>query len=217
MLIVFDLDDTLIDTSGSVTPFKLRSILEMLSRRGVEIHNFESAYQQMRTLNEASFSSKEAIYQTLEKLKALPFLDEAFAHATAPLPSNFLVPTTPNAKKVLRTLKEKGHRLALVTGGKPSFQLEKLEKAGLQAGFFSKIAIPEDSKKGPYYEDLLKEFLVPPSETFVVGDRIPMDLVPAHQLGIRTVHMRWGRGLLWKTEQWIDYSIRELSELLDIV
>ena len=217
MLIVFDLDDTLIDTSGSVTPFKLRSILEFLHKKGVQIGAMEAAYEQMHRLNQISFSSKEVIKKTLKQFNALHLLEEAETLSTAPLPENFSIPTTPYAKQVLETLKKRGHRLAIVTGGKHSFQLEKLEKAGLEGGFFSKIAIPEDSKKGPYYEALLKEFLVSPHETFVVGDRVPMDLVPAHELKIRTVHMRFGRGLLWKTEEWIDYSIRELPELLEIV
>ena len=58
---------------------------------------------------------------------------------------------------------------------------------------------------------------VPAHECVMVGDRVPMDLTPAHELGFRTVHMRWGRGHLWKKEPWVDHSIRELSELLEIV
>ena len=68
-----------------------------------------------------------------------------------------------------------------------------------------------------YYEALLKEFSELPSDCVVIGDRIPMDLLPAHELGFRTVHMRWGRGRMWKSENWIDHSIRELSELLEIL
>ena len=216
-LVIFDLDDTLIDTSGSVTPFKLRALIEWLARSGVEIGAIEQAYEDLCQVNQISKSSADAIRKILQRFNALSLLEESLAFFTAPLPTHFFIPTTPRAKESLEILKKKGYQIALVTGGKPSFQLEKMEKAGLEGSFFSKIAIPEDSKKGPHYKALLKEFSILPHEALVVGDRIPMDLVPAHALGIRTVHMRWGRGLLWKTEEWVDHSICELSELLEIL
>ncbi|MBU6447143.1 MAG: HAD family hydrolase, partial [Verrucomicrobia bacterium] len=107
--------------------------------------------------------------------------------------------------------------VALVTGGHPPFQMEKLEKAGIDRSFFSKIAIPEDSIKKPFYEALLREFSIRPQEVVVCGDRIAMDLAPAHALGCQTVHMRWGRGKKLATEQWVTHSIVELSELTRII
>jgi putative hydrolase of the HAD superfamily len=210
-LIVFDLDDTLIDTSGSVTPFLLERLLKMMGVESAE------ALEEVVALNQTTFSSKETIRQTLEKHDMPHLFDQALALFTSPLPENFLIATTPHAKKVLSTLHREGHTLALVTGGTPSFQLEKFEKAGLEASIFSKIAVPEDSYKKPYYEALLRESLELPQRCFVVGDRVPMDLVPAHELGCHTVHMRWGRGRMWEKEDWIDYSIQELSELLELL
>lgn len=135
---------------------------------------------------------------------------------TSPLPPFFSISTTPFAKEILEELKEK-HRLALVTAGNPAFQREKLEKAGIEPTLFSNILIPEDSVKKPAYEVLAKEFLNRPRDVVVCGDRISVDLAPAHELGFVTVHMRWGRGLINQTEPWIDYSISALSELRDIL
>ena len=117
-----------------------------------------------------------------------------------------------NAKEILKYYASRCP-IALVTGGHPPFQLEKLKKAGIEPSIFSKIAIPEDSIKQPFYREFAKEFLASPADVWVCGDRIPMDLKPAHELGFNTVHMRWGRGLQMAPEPWIKYSIADLSEL----
>ncbi len=214
-MIVFDLDDTLIDTSGCVTPFKMKSVLELVEKKNVLSKGVEEVEAELVELNQKSRSSSEALFEILKRYGALHLYDEALSLYTAPLPADFAIQTTPMAKEVVQMLRSRGHLLAIVTGGKQSFQLEKLKKAGFELSMFSKIMIPEDSIKKPCYEALLREFLVLPSQCAVVGDRIPMDLLPAKELGFRTVHMRWGRGLLWKKENWIDHSIRELSELLE--
>ena len=213
MLIVFDLDDTLIDTSGAITPYKMQCLSRMLVEKGLPISE-----EQIKTLNDRFKSSKEMIHELLTLHSAQHLIPETLAFYSSPLPVDFLIPTTPDAKKVLQLLKKKSFILTLVTGGTRSFQLEKMEKAGLEHSNFSKIAVPEDSKKGPHYEELLREFsIIHPREALVVGDRVWMDLAPAHALGMRTVHMRWGRGLKEQTESWIDYSISSLNELLELV
>lgn len=217
MLIAFDLDDTIIDTSGSVTLYKLGEFLRFLLRRKVPIGDFSRAFTEIAALDRGCISSKETVRQVLERFGALHLLEEALAIYNEPLPKNFIIPTTPDAKNVLHILGQRGHILTLVTGGARLFQLEKIEKAGLEPSLFSKIAVSEDSKKKSHYEALVKEFSKPPGEYCAVGDRIAMDLAPAHELGWKTVHMRWGRGKICKQEEWVDHSIHELTELLDIL
>lgn len=155
--------------------------------------------------------------QAIEEYAAIHRIDlkkvsRAIGTLSDPLPEDFLISCTPNAKEILKYYASRCP-IALVTGGHPPFQLEKLKKAGIEPSIFSKIAIPEDSIKQPYYREFAKEFLATPEEVWVCGDRIPMDLKPAHELGFNTVHMRWGRGLQMKTEPWVKYSIADLSEL----
>ena len=194
MLIIFDLDDTLIDTSGCVTPYKMRECLKRLVKEGLRIPDFNRAYADLLAMNAKMPRSKDSLVQFISKMGGDPALIEpAMEEMTTPLPPQFAIPTTPNAKEILKILKS-SHTLALVTGGHPPFQLEKLEKAGIDRTFFSKIAIPEDSIKKPFYEGLIKEFSIPTAQVLVCGDRIAMDLVPAYELGLTTVHMRWGGG-----------------------
>lgn len=216
-MIVFDLDDTLIDTSGTVTPFKIREFIAFLVDRKIVLGKVAQVLDEIEPFDKKCITSKDTIRFTLERYQAVHLYDEAIQLYNAPLPKNFLIPQTPNAKKVLEVLKEKGHILALVTGGTASYQLEKLEKAGLEPSIFSKISVAEDFQKKPHYEALIKEFNYPPGDIVAVGDRIRVDLLPAHELGWRTVHMRWGRGRIGKQELWVDHSIPELSQLLEIV
>ncbi len=217
MLIIFDLDDTLIDTSGCVTPFKMKECLKKLVAEGIAVSDFEKAYADLLSINAKSARSKDSLAEFIDKVGGHPaLLDKIFNEMTSPLPDNFSIATTPNAKEILKLFSQ-SHTLALVTGGHPPFQLEKLEKAGIDRSVFSKIAIPEDSVKKPFYQRLMTEFSVSPTQVLVCGDRIAMDLVPAFELGFTTVHMRWGRGAMLKTEKWIHHAISSLSELKRIV
>lgn len=217
MLIIFDLDDTLIDTSGSVTPFKMKECVKTLIKSGVDIPDFSKAYQELLDLNARSPRSKDALEQFATSYHATSCqIEKSLLELVSPLPADFKVQTTPFAKEILNYYGSLCP-IALVTGGHPPFQRDKLEKAGIEVSVFSMIAIPEDSVKRPYYEALQEEFSISPADVWVCGDRVAMDLKPAQELGFHTVHMRWGRGALAAREDWIEYSISGLRELKEII
>ena len=64
----------------------------------------------------------------------------------------------------------------------------------------------------------MKEFNYKPGNILVCGDKFNTDLLPAKNLGMKTVHARFGRGKLIPKE-FInsDYSVEKLSEIKDIV
>lgn len=195
----------------------MKESLKRLIREGLSVPDFDQGYAELLAINSKSLGSKDSLAQFIAKRGGdAALVRNALEEMSAPLPPHFAVSTTPNAKEILQFLKS-SHTLALVTGGHPPFQLEKLEKAGIDRTFFSNIAIPEDSIKKPFYERLIEEFSIPPSQVLVCGDRIAMDLAPAYELGFTTVHMRWGRGQLTETEQWVHHAITDLSQLKRIV
>lgn len=191
----------------------MKECLKKLIAVGLPIPDFAESYSKLLAINAISLKSTDAIktfaapyHPTSEQIAA------AILELTSPLPPGFVVPTTPNAKEILEFYRF-SCPLALVTGGHPPFQWDKLKKAGIDSSVFSMIAIPEDSKKKPYYEAVQREFLIASQDIWVCGDRVAMDLAPAHELGFRTVHMRWGRGMLGEAEKWIDHSISDLCQL----
>src|SRR5690348_16050389 len=129
LLIIFDLDDTLLDTSGTVTPFKLREGLKLLIQDGAKVANFEDAYAELMVLNRRCSRSTDATRHFAKKVGCSD-ISRAHAELTAPLPAGFTIPTTPDAKEVLNYFRP-NYLLAIVTGGHPPFQREKMEKAGL--------------------------------------------------------------------------------------
>jgi FMN phosphatase YigB (HAD superfamily) len=216
-LIIFDLDDTLIDTSGVITPFQLKNVLRIL----VETHqisgDFEQNYKELLAINQMMKSSQDSLAHFIEsKGGNMASCGLAIETLRAPLPDHLHIPTTPNAKEILTFLK-KFSILACVTIGHPVFQEQKLKKAGLDTGLFSRIAVSENRGKRPYYQELAGQFAASPKEVWVCGDRVDADLVPAHELGFHTIHMRWGRGLLEKGRDWIEHSISSLKELQGII
>lgn len=218
MLIIFDLDDTLIDTSGCITPIKLEDALRLLVQEGLELPHFEEGLELLKRLDSISDSSRRSLAEFLEISNADPRLleiglKEIYENISADLP----VFPLDGAIEVLNEL-ALDHQLALVTIGKQQQQMEKLKKAGIDSGIFSKIAVSEERDKKKYYQMIVEELGYTPSEVVVCGDRIPVDLAPARELGCKTIQMRWGRGLNsigFKSD--VDYTISHLKELKEII
>ncbi|MBS0651325.1 MAG: HAD family hydrolase [Verrucomicrobia bacterium] len=218
MLIIFDLDDTLVDTSGCITPIKLEDALKRLVQEGLRIPDFSEALDLLKRLDLAADSAKFALSEFLEIHNADPALlpigiQEIYDNISFDFPLNPLK----DANEVLNDLSF-FHQLAIVTIGKTPQQLTKLKKAGIDSGIFSKIIVAEAGNKKVHYQALADELGYAPTEIVVCGDRIPIDLTPARELGYKTVQMRWGRGLNSKGQPSdVDYKISSLLELKDII
>ena len=70
MLIIFDLDDTLIDTSGCITYYKLEDALNAMQAQGLVLPDFAVALELLRRLNKVSLSAESALSECLELLGA---------------------------------------------------------------------------------------------------------------------------------------------------
>lgn len=218
MLIIFDLDDTLIDTSGCITYFKLEDALNLMVREGLVLPDFSEALKLLRRLDSTSESARSAIAEFIEILGAEKKIfecgvKEVYENISSEMP---IFPLD-GATELLADLGQH-HQLALVTIGKEGQQMNKMEKAGIDSRIFSKIVVTEERNKKPHYQIIMDELSYAPAQVVVCGDRISLDLVPARELGFKTVKMQWGRGLNsngYKGE--VDYFISELKELKGIV
>jgi len=224
LLIIFDLDDTLIDTTGSITPVKLEQALAKMVEAGLQVGDFQEALGVLKRLDTASESASQTLLEFLEISNAdKKYFEIGHAEVYGPLPQDFPVYPLDQAHDVLSELGSM-HQLALVSMGKPKQQMLKLKNAGIDSTIFSKIVISEDRDKKPHYKAILDELGFAASQTLVCGDRVKRDLSPAKELGCITVHMQWGRGLsslLSALPHYIardvDYSIRKLSQITEVV
>ena len=66
MLIIFDLDDTLIDTSGSITPVKLEQALAKMVEAGLQVGDFQESLTILKRLDIATESASQTLLEFLE-------------------------------------------------------------------------------------------------------------------------------------------------------
>lgn len=187
-------------------------------QQGFPITDFREALLLLRRLDSTSDSARAALAEFVETMGG----DKSFFEIAVKEVYENLSPDLPifpldGAIEVLSDLGS-DHQLALVTVGKQSLQMEKMKKAGIDSRIFSKIVVTEERNKKPHYQMIVDELGYAPSEVIVCGDRLVVDLLPARELGFKTVKMQWGRGLNpagFKGEA--DYCISELKELKRIV
>lgn len=217
MLIVFDLDDTLIDTLGSITPFKLKKAVDKMIFHGLKIKNKEGEVNSLLAYDQNSPSCEKSLENFLEnyedKKKYLTIALEAVYKDFDP---QIKVIPHRNAPLILANLR-KDHKLALVTIGEEKVQYLKLKKAGIDCSLFSMIdVIPND--KGSSYKKIINTLGVSSQDTWVCGDKLSTDLKPAKELGCTTVLMKKGRGKnIICDHSFADYEIEELEELKKII
>jgi putative hydrolase of the HAD superfamily len=218
LLIIFDLDDTLIDTSGSIVPFRLDFALQRMIKAGLSILDFDQALSRLKAMDETAHSTKEALGEFLEIQGASSgFLEIGCKAVYDHHEFSFPVLPTEAAPDALLDLYKK-HTLAIVSIGTKEIQFEKMKKAGIDTSLFSRIIICQDPFKKQSYHDLMEDLGVTAQNVIVVGDRIKRDLAPAKALGCKTVHMKWGRGLHQKGDkEEIDFSITSIDQLRSII
>ena len=171
----------------------------------------------LRSLDAGALSGKHALREFLEIQDGLDYLEMAL-HEIYHAPS-FEEPIQPvdYAIDLLKELK-KDHTLGLVTMGQPGIQKEKMRLSGLEASNFSFIeCCPEGNKKNSY-QKVMKSLGINAEDVAVCGDRICIDLAPAKELGLKTIHFRHGRGLgSTGLKSDVDYTILRLEEIPKLI
>ena len=187
-------------------------------REGLEVADYQESLHLLRRLDSSAESARAAVSEFIEILGAdKRFFEIGVKEIYENLSSELPIFPVDGALELLADLAAQ-HQLAIVTVGNPVQQMEKLKKAGIDSHIFSKIAVIEERNKKPHYQTIVDELGYASSEVLVCGDRIPLDLVPARELGYKTVQMQWGRGLNssgFKGD--VDYSISELKDLKNII
>lgn len=199
-------------------PLALQRTLKVLVEAGLAVSSFSEALDELYADNRSAENAQEALESFLDKRGCRElFLKQALESVYAPLAEDIMVRSLPGAVDVLNDLRKR-YMLAIVSSGRLGCQLRKMEKAGIDSTFFSKIAVCEGKEKKGLYEAVCGELGVSPQKTLVCGDRIGRDLVPARGLGCTTVQMLWGRGLhSVHNKEYVDYAIRDLFELPPLI
>lgn len=212
MLIIFDLDDTLIQTSQFITPWRFEKVLDSLN---LENMIKDQILQDLIACHLKFESSQEALDQVLRLYK----LDESLIKQ-AKLTFNSYDPSIPvhlfkGVDLLLENLKS-AYKLVLVTRGHVDQQRLKIEKAGFSEAIFDQIIIVEHKDKKEAFSTVSSGYNS--NKVFVIGDRVDVDLQPAKALGFKTCLVRQGRGEYQKISPiFVDYIIQDVIELENLL
>lgn len=187
--IAFDLDDTLIDTTGLLVPEAARQACEEMIANGFE-----------RGL-EACLSERAALATQLPHREIFPRIaGPSRPEAGRAGVERFYNPRLPNsiplldgADEVLTTLTGR-YRLYLVTAGAAETQRRKIEAAQLASRFEKCLTVDgfAGGTKTEAFREILDREGLKPEALLAVGNRLSQEIRLAKRLGARTCHFPFG-------------------------
>ena len=231
--ILFDLDDTLIDHSGTY-----QTCWQAAAERAAAIFPDLTPEQFLEAKDEAAraywdanhregrldlrMGRRRVVEATLETLG----LDTAHAAEIADLFHECReggYELLPGAVETLEALREAGIKLALVTNGESLLQRSKLERFEL-ARHFDHIQIEGEFGLGKPDEEAYRAALealdVRPEEAWMIGDNLEWEVAAPQRVGIFSIWVdAAGNGLPAESDVKPDHivrSVRELPQLLSV-
>ncbi len=121
----------------------------------------------------------------------------------------------------LEALRKMDYKLGIITDGNATRQRRKIELLNLMTYFddiifTSLVGHPKPSTVP--YELALKHLNVKPEHSCYVGDNPVVDFEGAKKIGLKTIRILKGEFKDVKiNEQWIDFEINEVREILDLI
>ena len=126
----------------------------------------------------------------------------------------------PDTVKCLQLLEKKYH-LGIIANQIPGVE-KRLEGMGIRQYFDVIVSSAEEGVAKPdprIFNIALTRAGCPPEQAVMIGDRIDNDIVPAKQMGMKTVWIKQGVGKYWHIQgdsETPEYEVNSLSELLPI-
>ncbi len=126
----------------------------------------------------------------------------------------------PDTAKCLQSL-EKKYKLGIIANQIPGAE-KRLEDMGIRQFFDAIVASAEEGVAKPdprIFRIALDRTGCTPEQAVMIGDRIDNDIVPAKQLGMKTVWIKQGVGQYWNIQgdcETPEFEVNSLSELLSI-
>jgi FMN phosphatase YigB (HAD superfamily) len=220
MLIIFDLDDTLLETSDILIPNNLSYALKEMQKAGLETNDqdFNQLHEHLLQINKTTKNGKQTIIKFLNKINQNnnPQISTIGINAYYKNP-NCEIKIKQETLSILKELKNNNINLAIVSHGDEVIQTKKIDQNNLKP-LFNQIIITNTYNKLNQYKYLMNLQEYYNQEIIVVGDKFETDLLPAAQLNLTTIHMQKGRGIkdfIGKSQS--DYCIKHINELLPII
>jgi HAD superfamily hydrolase (TIGR02253 family) len=217
--IIFDLDNTLIDFMKMKEEAAMSAIRAMI-KVGLKADESDAYKKFMITYKRLGIESQNAFQEFLKS--EVGRIDEkmlaAAINAYLKTKDSFLKPY-PNVKPMLRKLKNKGIKLAIVTDAPKVKAYQRLLAMNVEKYFDFVIGF-EDTEKKKKTEIPLKvaieKLKLKPGEIMAIGDSIKRDVIPARKLDMISVFAKYGSSeKVGKIKP--DFEVNDFSEILKMV
>jgi len=219
--IIFDLDDTLCDSTPSITEH-YNLVKKDLTSSGLDnkylmlldeifkVDSFEDAIKQV--IEQLRHDKKDSLISNVLTAAELYNIKD----------DNFEIALLPGAQEMLEKLNRAGKQLFLVTIGDQMLQERKIKKLGIGhyfKAYYISNPIGGGSTKEKLFNDILKGYKLNPDycDIMVVGDKLKDELKYGHELGLLTVQMLHGKYKDAKADFEPHYKISSLLELLELL
>lgn len=215
--IAFDLDDTLLDTSGLLAPQATVQAFELMIKRGLKLSTAQcEAFRQqlVKTMSHREvFEKLAAKYGTDETRTALPQITSTFYEPTVPTQ----LPLIEGARQNIDYLKAK-YTLYLVTAGAEKSQLEKVKALGVLSDFKKVYVVNSltNQRKYDVFSDIIKDMSIKNEELLCIGNSLLSEIHDALSIGAKACYFEFGeaRGSLAELSRKPDYHITQHSQLI---
>ncbi|AEH06729.1 TIGR02253 family HAD-type hydrolase [Methanothermococcus okinawensis] len=216
--VLFDLDDTLYDSSSFADRAR-REAIKMMIDAGLKATE-EEAYNVLQRIIKQKGSNYNKHFDDLVKaimghyepkiitMGIITYHNVKFA----------LLRPYPDTIKTLIALKKMGLKLGVITDGITIKQWEKLIRLGI-VDFFDEVITSEEFGLGKpnkeFFEYGIKKMDLNPDEAVYVGDRVDKDIIPANDVGMHAVRIL--KGKYKNLDGNCAYEVNNLFEVVDII
>ncbi len=213
--IIFDLDDTLYDCSGTLV-LKSKKLAAKIISKAIKCSEAEALKLQLEL--EGRLGPKADITREIASLYNLP---EEFCKEitntinTLDVEGAILFADTMDS---INELKRIGYKLFLVTFGNREIQEKKINFLGLQRAFDEIIITENPRGKEKCFEEILTKYYLKPEQILCVGDKIKDEIDVARKLGMSTALMNHGRHYhFYKSEINGDEPYMHITKISDLL
>ncbi len=216
--IAFDLDDTLLDTSGILVPAATRHSFQILIENGLALTYEQCEQHRLQMIRSVSHKDVFAIlakkFGSEKTESVVPAAIRAFYEPQLPVS----LPLLSGARENIDYLKDK-YMLFVVTAGSEATQQNKAKALGIDTDFQKIYVINSLTKerKQNAFLDIIKLCQIKNDELLCIGNSLSSEIADALKIGAKACFFEFGedRGTISQVlSQQPDYHIRHHQELI---
>jgi FMN phosphatase YigB (HAD superfamily) len=217
--IVFDLDDTLIDTFGTlITPLEIQAAKAMIAAgaRDRDPLTLASTLLRIRRCAPGDFEHELQRLGHRYTKKVLAVRNRLLTS----VPLDHLV-LSPEVAQLLSRLRGQ-FDLYLLTSGAPKFQNQKIDRLEIRSHFSEIVVVTESSRrsKATAIQNLAQKLRLRPENVLVVGNRLDIEIAAGNALGMPTVWIQHGEGSEQRPSKdngQPDFTLRHVLEIATLL